>query len=117
MLEYWILYPNDNVILCITFSSLPFELMNSLRSNYQISLSHYSPDTNGIFMKGNILYVISPKAFYRANSWSICNVQCLLNWEWVWCVSEYLVYIHLLSYACSMLLCNILLCTFQNHKI
>lgn len=67
-----------NVILCIIYSSLPFELMNSLRSNYQISLSHYSPDTNGIFMKGNILYVISRKHFYRANSWSICNVSAVL---------------------------------------
>lgn len=62
-LEYWILSPNYNVISHIIYSSLPLELMNSLRSDYQISLSHYSPDTNGIFMKGNILYVISPKAF------------------------------------------------------
>lgn len=101
-LEYWILYPNYNAILCIIYSSLPFKLMNSLRSNYQISLSHYSPDTNGIFMKGNILYVISPKAFYRANSWSICNVSAVLAKLGVGLVCERIPDLHLPVILCTL---------------
>lgn len=77
-LNYWILSRNY-VSPSIVYSSLPSELTNSLRSDYQISLSHYSPDTNDIFIKGNILHAISPKAFYRA----IVCMQCKCSAWWI----------------------------------
>lgn len=63
---------------------LPPVLMNSLRSDYQISGCHYSPDTNGIFMKGKICNLskslLETKQFVCRWDVSASLSDCRVDW-------------------------------------
>lgn len=69
---------------------LPPVLMNSLRSDYQISGCHYSPDTNGIFMKGKICNLseslLETKQFVCRWDVSASLSDCTADWEGGWSV-------------------------------
>ena len=58
--------------------------MNSLRSDYQISGSHYSPDTNGIFMKGKICNL--SKSLFQDQTvclWMKCECSAWRIVKWI----------------------------------